>query len=235
MRKKFIFKVEITNWGKYQVRKDLKSMNFFRVQSNIFSDAKFIQLSQQAKLIWFYALSECASSNSNVIPIYSDVVSLLCQVKPSFVEKRILELEYFQLLKIVFRDESVPREERKEKRRENISCSIELKKFKLNETDIENIYKIYPRKQGKQQGFKSLKRQLKTQDQVEHFRRAVEKFCEVMAKENRQPEYIPIFSTFVNSQWLDYLEEDVGKVQVHDNEIIQKQRKAEFDAVWGET
>ena len=86
------------------------------------------------------------------------------------------------------------------------------KKFKPPRDRLEEIYAAYPRKQGKSAGFAKLERELKSFQDVEVFATAVEKFAQVMAKENRSQKYIPIFSTFVNSQWRDYLDADVGTV-----------------------
>lgn len=112
--------VEIVNWEKYQTRKDLKSMNFFRVQANIFSDSKFIQLKPTTKLSWFYLLSMCAQHNSKLIRCYTQVASKLAGVKPKLFLDALFELEQFQLVKLKTRDESEPREEkrREEKTRE---------------------------------------------------------------------------------------------------------------------
>lgn len=80
----------------------------------------------------------------------------------------------------------------------------------MNGEQLDAVYQKYPRKQGKQAGMKKLKTILKTEEDLARFDKAVTKFCEVMAKENRSKEMIPLFSTFVNSQWEDYLDEDVG-------------------------
>ena len=100
----------------------------------------------------------------------------------------------------------MPRKEKKrrDKKREDKIPSTE-QKFRLSEGVIDPIYKKFPRKLGKQDGYKKLKSVIKSPEDLEKFEAAVDRFCQIMAQENRAPDKIPYFSTFVNSQWQDYL------------------------------
>lgn len=107
------WRIEVPNWEKYQIRKDLKTMTFFRVESRVFSDSKFRLLSAQAKLIWFYILSELSTKNCKVITMFCKVSAELCKVRTSSVRKAVSELESLHMLKVLERHESVPRLEKK--------------------------------------------------------------------------------------------------------------------------
>lgn len=180
------FIVQIINWDKYQVRKDLKSMNFFRVQSNIFSDQKFMQLTQQAKIIWFYLLAEAGRSMSAQFRCYAKQVSLLCRVKPNKVRVVLSELEQFQLVNIVSRNESVPRVEksRVEKSRvESFSSTSKVDKPKAEKFNID-IFGLWNEKCKSLPTAKALtekrkgqiKNQLKKYPELDHWEKVIEKF-----------------------------------------------------------
>lgn len=106
------YEIEIPNWDKYQVRKDLKSMNFIRIQSHIFSDQKFMQLSSSAMLVWFYLLTECGRRMTGQLQVFNKQVTTFCKLRTSKVQSSVSELEQLQMVRVVSRHESVPRVEK---------------------------------------------------------------------------------------------------------------------------
>lgn len=73
--------------------------------------------------------------------------------------------------------------------------------------ELESIYSEYPRKVGKSDAFKRLKKSLKTKGDLDDLRTAVRRFGAYCVRKNTKKEYIPYFSTFA-SNWRDYLEAD---------------------------
>ncbi len=112
--------IEVPNWDKYQIRKDLKSMNFFRLETRVFSDSKMRLLSAQGKLIWFYILCELATANRKDTTVFCKVITELCGVRTNTVQKVVSELESLQMLNVLSRDESVPREEKRRKEKSRV-------------------------------------------------------------------------------------------------------------------
>jgi hypothetical protein len=70
-----------------------------------------------------------------------------------------------------------------------------------NVFDFESIYKIYPRKQGKSEGFKKLAKEIKTEADFNLFCSAVRRYVSSKAGTDRQ--YILKFSNFVK-EWNDW-------------------------------
>lgn len=113
-------KLKINNWAKYQTRKDLDSMKFFRVQSDIFYDIKFVSLTMTGRYIWFFIMCEasrnhCASDserNDGQVSINLSAMSKQHDINPQWTRKTIDELVELQMVTVLSRDESVPREEK---------------------------------------------------------------------------------------------------------------------------
>jgi hypothetical protein len=84
------------------------------------------------------------------------------------------------------------------------------KGFKIPDDELERLYQKYPRRMGKTKGFEKLRKILKSENDVAEFEKALDRFAELTAKQKTEPQFIPHFSTFVNSHWQDYLDDDVG-------------------------
>lgn len=71
--------------------------------------------------------------------------------------------------------------------------------------DLESIYRLYPRKEGKKAGLQRAKVQIKTAEQLERFRMAVTNYCQKLQAEHTLPKFVKHFDTFM-SCWEDYLD-----------------------------
>jgi hypothetical protein len=78
--------------------------------------------------------------------------------------------------------------------------------------DLEEIYKEYPRKEGKGPGMKSLVRDIKSVEDLEAFRQAVQKYKQHCKEKKKEGEFIKMFSTFANN-WRECLEPDWGTTE----------------------
>lgn len=80
----------------------------------------------------------------------------------------------------------------------------------ISASDLEAAYKLYPRKEGKSQGFKILLRSVKTNDDYVKLVRAIQNYSRLCENEGREKQYMRHWSTFC-SHWQDYVnEEDLG-------------------------
>lgn len=59
--------IEITNWDKYNPRKDLKVTSWVRLQNSLFEDPSFIEFNQGELLFWVYLLSMVSKKQSGQI------------------------------------------------------------------------------------------------------------------------------------------------------------------------
>lgn len=87
------------------------------------------------------------------------------------------------------------------------------------EGNLEHLYEKYPRKMGKSKGLEKLAKIIKTETDLAEFERALDRFITLTAKNKTEPQFIPHFSTFVNSHWQDYLDENVGDFVGSQNEV----------------
>lgn len=70
---------------------------------------------------------------------------------------------------------------------------------------IESAYSLYPRKKGKTPGFKTLLREIQSDEDAANLLTAVKNFVEECRQEKTAQEYILHFSTFAN-RWRDYID-----------------------------
>lgn len=92
--------ISINNWGKYNPRKDLKTLSWLRLDSDIGFSESLFGLSAEAKWLWVFLLSYSAKKNSASLPIDLEYISYHSSIKrgdilkhiESFVAKGLIEL-----------------------------------------------------------------------------------------------------------------------------------------------
>jgi len=72
--------------------------------------------------------------------------------------------------------------------------------------DLEALYSEYPRHAGKVAGMKKLQAVIKTQEDYDVMKAAIQFYKEECVVQRRDPQYIMLFSTFVNGRYRDYVE-----------------------------
>lgn len=75
--------------------------------------------------------------------------------------------------------------------------------------DFDAVYKSYPRKMGKKKGLAVCRAKIKTPEQYEKLRQAVDRYSAHVKTAGTEPEFIKHFSTFMNS-WEDWLDPETG-------------------------
>lgn len=91
-------------------------------------------------------------------------------------------------------------------------------KKRITATDIEPIYKKYPRKEGKSAAFKKLISDLKTPEDLKAFEAAVAKYSAACEARGTESKFIKHFSTFAN-EWRDWLDDSVGSVNIRERKF----------------
>lgn len=76
--------------------------------------------------------------------------------------------------------------------------------------DFDLIYSKYPRKIGKQKGLVRLKASIKTPEDFDLLKLAVDHYCKYCLSQNTEPKYIKHFSTFIG-EWRDWVEPVIEK------------------------
>lgn len=93
---------------------------------------------------------------------------------------------------------------------------------------LEEIYLLYPRKEGKSEGIRRLKSQIKTADDFQSVQCAVMNYKKHCIEKGLEGKFIKHFSSFVSS-WRDWLDPEAGSV---DSEI-GKPRELTVEDIFG--
>lgn len=83
--------------------------------------------------------------------------------------------------------------------------------------ELERVYQeLYPRKEKKTEGITRAMRQIKTLEQVAEFRQATTRFRDHHRTKGTEPQYLPIFSSYVGRtgvEWRDWLDPQTGQAE----------------------
>ena len=90
--------------------------------------------------------------------------------------------------------------------RETFESKLELKDTTATQKDLEALYGLYPKKVGKKAGLKKLAQIIKSDEDYNRVQAAILNFSRYV--ENRDKQYIPHFSSFLNKYLDDFLPEN---------------------------
>lgn len=94
-----------------------------------------------------------------------------------------------------------------------VQYSTVHKEKTIAQTEFERIYQKYPRKEGKSRGIAKAKSQIKTPEDLALLEKAIDRYRDHCVREGKEKQFVMHFSTFMAS-WRDYLDDDVGKVDL---------------------
>ncbi len=160
-------KIIITNWEEYNPRKDLKSMPWFRIKSDIGFSETLFGVDPDLKWLWIFILSHCAKKISEEIEVNFQYMAFHSGLSKERIEKGIQLFERKGLVQVtdesdLITNEPVPKKREEERREEEkrgeekpsraIGCistfddDDEIKKFlaKVPQSSQERWLKIYP-------------------------------------------------------------------------------------------
>lgn len=200
-------KIEVNNWDEYNPRKDLKSMPWFRVESDIGTSEKLFSVPAEGRWLWIFILSTCAKKHSGKINLNIEFTSHQTGISTKKIKEYIQAFENIGLVTDLSNSDrsssssrsnpigNVPNEhnEHNEHNEQN-----EQPVF-----DLEDIYKLYPRKEGKKKGIEKLTKTIKTQEDFERVKKAVINYSIKIERESIEAKFIKHFATWVNC-WEDY-------------------------------
>lgn len=124
-----IVSIEIPNWDKYNPRKDIKRMSFFRLEADIFEDQKFFSLGHLDKVLLLFIYTRCCKQGSGKTSVNIRQASAMTSIRVDHVRAGINRLEKNQLLIKKSVTDTLPRldktrqdKTRQDKTRENRSA-----------------------------------------------------------------------------------------------------------------
>jgi len=204
------YNIVINNWDTYQPRKDLKSLSWIRIESDIFFTENFFVLDNNQRLLFFFLLTYAGKKNTNAYSINSDFISDKVNLTSAQISSGIEKLQQLSILHSSVTDSSRIRTDLCTTIRNDTNDTIHNITIHDRSADIEKIYaELYPLKKGKQKGVAKLAKELKTDQDIENFKQAVTRYSASI----KDPNYIKHFSTFAN-EWTDWLDKDAGKATI---------------------
>lgn len=90
---------------------------------------------------------------------------------------------------------------------------------KPNSKDFDAIYQKYPRKEGKADGMKIMKREIKTPNDLRLLSLAIDRYRQSLENKKTDAKYIKHFGTFM-SKWRDWLDDDAGTSDLNPSKPI---------------
>lgn len=233
----------ISKFRDYQPRNDLKSLNWFRLESSIFDDdGLHDKLATDGMILFIYLLSRAAKKNNETILVSINSIEKRLCIKKQRAFELIKILEQNQIVHGLVTDSLRSRSATLHNTTlHNEHNKTIMPEIKISDLDFDSAYFLYPLKKGKQKGLIKLKKEITTVEDLELFKKAIEQYSADLKKNKTESKYIKHFSTFAN-EWRDWLEPDAGKSKINNsNNSFENQREdsnAEFkrinDELWAE-
>lgn len=82
---------------------------------------------------------------------------------------------------------------------------------KISASQLESLYALYPKKEGKKAGLAKLKATVKTPEDYFYCSKALQRFRDHHIEKKTEAQFYPKFSTWANN-WTDWLEDNAGQV-----------------------
>lgn len=221
--------IEILKWDEFNPKRDQKTYTWLRLSNDILTDPKLFGLDAEQKLCWIEVLCQASKKNCGQIRINLDQIAHVAHVKVAKIEQLIDFLVAAEVIHV--HDRALPRDV------VEVVAPLQITtptNERTNDTyvtnnlvqpegrtrqifDFKEIYLRYPRHQGKSEGFRRCKAQIKTPEDFEKLRQAVERYRTHVEREGLEPKFIKLFSSFM-SGWQDWLDPDVGTAVVNQPE-----------------
>lgn len=208
------YKVKIKNWEKWNGGN--KTTEWFKLSTSFTNDPKVFALNNSEFRLFVSLLTLAGSSQSDQVQFTRSSMTVHCRFRGSSLARSLANLSELGLIEI--------QKERKKEKKER----------KIAHFNFDELYAQYPRKLGKHAAFKKLNSIIKTQKDFDQFKKAVNRFAEKVAKEKTEKQFIPHFSTFVNSKWQDYLDDDADTVSSKAIDEQKKKDEEKFNELWGD-
>lgn len=216
MSKITMFTVTVLGWEKHNGNKK-RGHTHFLLSTRFFDDAKIHSLPNCYKLAYIWILSRCGDDLKSTVS-FSEVAlryavsNLKVPIKciEALQSNQLLRIDKIESLKELNRKEiekNSPDEPKPSGLKAQTEMSFATKKPSFN---FEEIYAIYPRKEGKADGMATLKKTIINETQLKELHLAVKNYTEDCKISNRERRYIRQWSSFIGSKekpfWRDWID-----------------------------
>lgn len=93
--------IEITNWNKYNPRKDVKTNSWVRLQNNIFSDPKMLEINHETILFFVYLLCQASTKNIHIFELSLCHARKIGRFRTKIIQKSVKSLCHLGIINVV--------------------------------------------------------------------------------------------------------------------------------------
>ncbi len=222
--------IKINNWENYNARKDVKKPSWFRLNHDFIEDHEFFSFNHEEKFCWIYFLSLASKKNTDTIQINFDHALKVCNISKKAILsclEKLIELNIVTSItsrtrNVDVTDTIVDVTDAAATLHYNTIHNNTLHKLS-NRTagqeifNFEEVYKNYPRKEGKAKAFEVLKKTILTKKQFDDLNQAVLNYSKSIIKNQTDPKFIKQFSSFIGpgnaSYWTDWINPTLNNFQ----------------------
>ncbi len=203
--------IEIMRWSKHQPRKDIKNPTWFAMSNRILEDSKIFGLIDAEWKALLYIFSQASQQNSAVVKLNLTHAKRVCDIAEKTIISTISHLCDAGVTRML--------------RERYVSGTHAIRDTTLQDTtlhnntntadkppsvlDFEEVYKGYPRKEGKAGGLRIFNKVIKTQSDLANLYLAITKYREHHKTAGTERKFIKHFSTFMG-EWKDWLDPNHG-------------------------
>lgn len=206
--------IKIINWEKYQPRKDIKNPSWFAISNRIVEDPKLYSLLDAEWKALLYILSVASQGNSGSVIVYLDHALRVCKIRRKTLFNLINKLDslgvtstYAGVTQALLDTTNTTNKTRQN----NILSTRPNADGDRRQFDFGILYEGYPRKEGKHKGLALCRSQIKSQEDYDQLKLAIERYSEHIKIKSIESKFIKLFSSFISGgQWRDWLDLQTG-------------------------
>lgn len=214
-QKSILVNIEINEWEKYNPRSDRISYTWFRLQNDIVVSPKYFGWTSDQRIIWIGMLAEYSRNSCEPFVLNTTWLSQQLNIQVKLILSAIQLLIENNMVTCSNIDEWLPPRHHHDttwaltdRQTDKHICTVDT-----SQHNFEELYKNhYPKRtkgnMGKAVGMKKAVKKFKSQESYDKFKVAVLEFKKLVDNGSYDKNYIPMWSTFVNSRWEDFLPEN---------------------------
>lgn len=204
--------ITILNWDKHQPKSDqVRNPHWFKIKNDIVISESLCELTPSQKWGWLCLLSQASRKRSATFVVKIDFFSHHSGVSKNDILKLVDILTKNGTLTV--NSAETPQKLRVDQnrldkiRKEYIAHSANGAVRNGLVLDFEEVYKSYPRKQGKQKGLRACYKFIKSKNDYDNLVLAVSNYSQYLRQKEKDKEHTLYFSSFM-SEWEDWINPD---------------------------
>lgn len=195
--------ITILNWKKYNYRADVQHPSWMRIQNSLFEDPDLYSLKPEEMCAFIYILCMASKKNDETITVNEDHARVVGRLSKKILLSAISKLRAIGVIRYVD-DTSAPVDVTPTDGSVLDMTNKQTNKQTNGDFDFEKAFEGYPRKEGKTNGIKICRKDIRDQIDYENLLKAIFKYSKIVREERREKKYIKQFSTFM-ATWREWI------------------------------